>query len=190
MASKGFIEYLQTGDLEGLASVPKSDLHNHAPNGDSVEYLKRFADIDVGVRPAVFASITEMENWVHAKIKRACTSEMRYEAAFAQAATDGISVLALSFLRNAMERFGICGQFIQVFREIKNKHIPDTLFLPELSYFGSSSAYEIDCEYSLMDEILSYNYFTSVDLCNDGLAQPAPDYKGYKKYLQKQSLPD
>ena len=185
MASERFIEYLQTGDLEGLGSVPKSDLHNHAPNGGSVEYLKQFADIDVGVRPAVFASITEMENWAHEKIKRFCTSEMRYEAAFAQAAADGVSVLALSFFRDAMERFGTCGQFVRVFREIKNKHIPDTLFLPELSYYGSSDADKIDYEYSLMDEILSYNYFTSVDLCCDGLAQPAPDYKSFKKIFAK-----
>jgi adenosine deaminase len=68
---------------------------------------------------------------------------------------------------------------------LKKKHISDTLFLPELSYIGGASLNEIDYEYLLLDEILSLDYFKSLDLCYDELAQSTKSCADYKKIFAK-----
>jgi len=185
MESRMFKEYLTSGSLEGLASIPKSDLHNHASNGGNVAYIEKIANVKIEPPPPRFPSLTEMEKWAHANIKKHCAKKTRHEAAFVQARNDGVSVLALSVFRSEMEHYGTCGQFIQAFREFKDKHIPGALFLPEISYSGGADADEIDREYYLLDEILSYGYFASVDLCYDELAHPVKRYKDYKKIFMR-----
>jgi len=185
MESEKFIKYLQINSLEGIISIPKSDLHNYLGNGRNIEYIKKHANIDIKARPERFSSLTEMEEWAHTNIKQYCTGLMRYEAAFIQAKNDNIVVLAMSVFRNTVSYFGSCEQFIGMQKEFKEKHIPDYLFLPELSYLGLTDADKIDFEYSLMDEILSYNYFKSVDLCIDQLSQPNFDYKSFSKIFRK-----
>ena len=185
MESEGFKEYLSVGSLKGLASIPKSDLHNHASNGGNVEFVKKYANVDIELPPPNFSSITEMEKWAHANIKKHIHKKMRYEAAFAQAKDDGISVLAMCIFRDEMDKFGTCGQFIELFKELKNRYIPDAVFRPEISYFGSSDHDKIACECHLLDKILSYNYFTSIELCCDELSQPYTDYKKFTGLFRK-----
>ena len=185
MESNLFKEYLATGSLAGLASVPKSDLHNHVSNGGNVEFVKKYANVEIEPPPPNFPSIRKMEEWAHANIKKHIRKEMRMEATFAQAKDDGITVLAMCMFRDEMDLFGTYGQFVERYKEMKNTHIPDAVFLPEISYFGNSNDDEIDCEYSLLDEILSYNYFTSIELCCDELAQPYTDYKKFAKLFRK-----
>jgi adenosine deaminase len=185
MESEKFKEYLITGSLNGLVSIPKSDLHNHASNGGNVEFVKKYANIDIELPPSVFSSITDMEKWAHANIKKYIEKKMRYKAAFMQAKDDGISVLAMCVFRDEMDAFGTCAQFIEMFNDMKNAYIPGTLFLPEISYFGSSDDVKIDYEYSLLDEILSYNYFKSIELCTDELSQPYTNYKKFSGIFKK-----
>ena len=185
MESKLFMEYLENNSPEGLASIPKSDLHNHASNGGNVEYVKNLANIDVPPPPPDFASIAAMEEWAHANIKRHVTKFTRYEAAFAQAKADGIFVLALSVFRKEMDRFGTCEQFIQMFNGLKNKHLPDAQFIPEIAYSSEADCATIDIEYDLMDEILSHNYFKSIDLCCCELTHPVINYKNHRKIFAK-----
>ena len=180
-----FKEYLSNESLKCLALVPKSDLHNHASNGGNVEYIKQLLNIEIEAHPEYFTSIVEMEKWAHANIKKFAKKIVRYEAAFVQAVNDNISTLALSFFRIEMDEFGSCEQFIQMLKRLKNKHVPETLFLPEISYMGQSDVTEIDYEYSLLDEIFSYDYFKSIDLCYDGLAHSTPNFKNFKKIFIK-----
>ena len=179
-----FKEYLEAGSLEGVSSIPKSDLHNHVGNGGNVEFIKKYANVEIEPPPPTFVSITEMEKWAHANIKRHVSSQVRYEAAFAQAKDDSIAVLSMCVFCSTLNHSGT-GQFIEMLKEMKNKHIPDAVFLPEISYFGSSDDDEIQREIHYLDEILSHNYFTSIELCTDELVQPYTDYKRFAKLFRK-----
>ena len=185
MSSDKFKNFLITDSLDGLATVPKSDLHNHASNGGNVEFVKKYAGVTIEPPPALFPSITDMEKWAHANIKKHINKKMRYEAAFTQAKNDGISVLAMCVFRGEMDTFGTYADFIDMFKEMKNTYIPETLFLPEISYLGSSTDDEINYEFSILDEILSHHYFTSIELCTDELSQPYVDYKKFSPIFRK-----
>ena len=182
---KKFIHALKNKSLPEIERIPKSDLHNHASNGGNVEFVKKYANVDIAPPPARFLSITDMENWAHANIKKHIHKSMRYEAAFEQARNDSIAVLAMCIFRDEMDIFGTCEQVVKMFREMKNKYIPNAVFLPEISYSGSSDNNKIDFELSLLDEIVSHKHFTSIELCTDELAQPYTDYKKFAKLFRK-----
>ena len=154
------ITALESGDLRAVAAVPKSDLHNHASNGGNVHS----AGISIPPRPETFASVAEMEAWAHAHIKDYFPRMARYAAAFSQAAGDGVTVLAMSFVSRRLEAFGTVTDFIGVIRELKARFAPDLAFLPELSF---SSGTDIAYEAARLDEILSHGFFTSVDISGE-----------------------
>jgi len=172
-----FKEYLYQGSLEGLASIPKSDLHSHATNGGNVEYIKKHLNINIEPPPKSFSSVNDAMDWVSINIIPYCDKFMRFEAAFVQAKNDGIAVLAMSVHGKQLNEFGTYGQLFKILDELKNKHIPDTLFMPE--WFTSGGA-DVD---SMMDEILSFNYFKSIDICADELEER--NYKDVKKTCRK-----
>ena len=84
-----------------------------------------------------------------------------------------------------MNGFGGCKDFVHMFDGFKKKHIPNAMFIPEIAYFGEADNTTVDYEYSLMDEVLSYNYFKSVDLCCCELTHPVINYKNHKKIFAK-----
>jgi len=180
-----FKEYLNQGSLEGLASIPKSDLHNHATNGGNVEYLKKRANINIESPPKSFSSVNDAMNWMFINITQYCDRFMRFEAAFDQAKNDGISVLAMSVHTKQLSEFGTYEQFFKILDELKNKHIHDTLFMPEWFIYGGSEVDKIDYQYSLMDEILSFNYFKSIDIGCDELEDSIKTYKDLKETCRK-----
>lgn len=172
-----FKEYLYQGSLEGLASIPKSDLHNHATNGGNVEYIKKHANINIEPPPKSFSSLSDAIDWMFTNITQYCDRFMRFEAAFVQAKNDGISVLAASVHTKQMNEFGTYEQFFKILNELKNKYIPDTVFMPEwLTGVGA--------DFDIIDEILSFNYFKSLDILGcDELERP--NYKDLKKICRK-----
>lgn len=171
-----FKEYLNQDSLEGLASIPKSDLHNHATNGDNVEYIKKHANINVEPPPKSFSSVSDAMDWVSINIIPYCNKFMRLEAAFVQAKNDGISVLAMSVHTKQLNEFGT-EQLLKILDELKNKYIPDTLFMPEWLAGGA----DVD----IVDEILSFNYFKSIDTSCDESVQPIKIHKDLKKFCKK-----
>jgi adenosine deaminase len=78
-----------------------------------------------------------------------------------------------------LSEFGTYEQLFKILDELKNKYIPDTLFMPELLIGVIGAAVDI------MDEILSFNYFKSIDMCCDELEDPIKTYKDYKKICRK-----
>lgn len=167
---------LQNHDLVGLSLVPKSDLHNHAGAGGNVNYVASRANIEIGTPPAVFESLSHMYNWFVENIKVHCTYLNRLEAAFVQASKDNIHVLAMSFETDEESKIGgmDLGLFIQTIDNFNKQLAPLTTFLPELTF---NRACIVDSAYSRIDEILSYNWFKSVDICTDEFSQPIKNFK-------------
>ncbi len=173
---------LQNHNLLELSSIPKSDLHNHAGCGGNVNYIASQTNIKIDQPPAVFESMFHMYSWFTDNIKVHCSYLKRLEAAFVQAYDDNIHVLAMSFETDEANKIGgmDLGLFIQTMNTFKQRLAPSTIFLPELTF--NRACCDVDSVYSRLDEILSFHWFKSIDICNDELAQPI---KNFKKIYRK-----
>ena len=171
-----FIHSLKNNDLVGVTAIPKSDLHNHAANGGNF----RYAGIHILNRPAHFESIKDLKYWADTNIKNLFPKIKRFEAAFVQASIDNISVLSMNFLREEINIADSVPGFISLITELKNKFAPNTIFLPGLAFSSDSN---IDYENSFLDEILSFRYFSSIDIC--GIIEKAQPTKNFKRLFQK-----
>jgi len=183
MDSEKFKEHLVEGSLTGLATIPKSDLHNHASNGGNIEYLAKLAGIEAPMRPSTFPSILAMEEWASTVIKKHCGGLMRIEAAFVQAKNDNITVMGFSCTQSAILRsLGSCANFIDFLRGHKEKYTPDALYLPEIQVLAAPDPETIEKDCSLLAEIFSHNYFKAIDLMfYDEKTHPTRNYKDFKK---------
>ena len=57
--TKMFKEYLLNNNLEGLKSIPKSDLHNHASNGGNPKFIEKLTGLSFEAPPKLFNSIQD-----------------------------------------------------------------------------------------------------------------------------------
>ncbi len=171
--SQHFIAYLREGSLDGLQTIPKSDLHNHAGRGGSLCYLSAWANVDIMSPSAPFASLDKMQEWFEQNVKVHCPGITGYlkriEAAFAQAEKDSIQKLALSFGLGEVDALGGMDRFIQTMDAMHATYAPHTTFLPELAL---DRACDVVQTYGMLEEYLSPKWFASIDICCNELAQP------------------
>ncbi len=173
-----FEVYLEEGSLGGLGSIAKSDIHSHAGRGGKADYISSWAKKKISLPPSKFDSLAHMERWFSDNIKVLCPGLeghlKRWEAAFAQASTDNITVLALSFTISEIDFVGGIEAFIGILNEYNGQFAPNTVFLPELTFDRACNTEE---EFSRLDEILNYGFFKSVDICCNEFAQPIRNFK-------------
>lgn len=176
--NRSFIEALRHNALDELQRIPKSDLHSHAGRGGSIAYIEAWsgAQIDPPNRP--FDSLRDMQAWFESNIKIHCRGIQGYlkriEASFAQAQTDRIKVLALGFGLDEIAALGGMGTFTGIMDDLQSRFAPYTLFFPELSLGRESRVEDLLTQ---IEEVLAYRWFTSIDICNDELAQPIRHFK-------------
>ncbi len=171
--SQKFMNFLQQGSLDGLQSIPKSDLHSHAGRGGRLCYISAWAHADIAPPRASFASLGEMQKWFEQNVKVHCPGLSGYlkriEASFAQAQKDSIRLLSLSFGPDEVDALGGMEPFMKTMDELCASLAPDTTFLPELAL---DRACDVEKTYGKVEEILSYKWFASMDICCNELAQP------------------
>ncbi|WP_040951789.1 hypothetical protein [Gorillibacterium massiliense] len=175
---RSFIDSLMNESLADLQSISKSDLHNHAGRGGTLQYIGSWAKVNIEPPTAVFKSLSEMQSWYVDHVKSHCPGIQGYlkriEASFAQAAEDHIDVLALSFGIDEIHSLGTMESFSRTIDELHRRFAPEARFLPELAF---DRACNVDEAYERIEEILSYNWFRSVDICCDEFAQPIQRFK-------------
>ncbi|MHB1484259.1 MAG: amidohydrolase family protein [Saccharofermentanales bacterium] len=178
-----FIKALQNNSVAEMQLIPKSDLHNHAGRGGNIKYIEKSANVKIEPRKQPFDSMNDMQSWFENNVKCHCPGIagwlMRIEAAFAQAKNDNITILALEFGLGDIDAYGHISDFIKAVDDLRNRFAPDTIFYPE---FAVGREQNPDAVLDRMDEILSYNWFKSIDICNNEFAQPIKNFKPlYKK---------
>lgn len=166
-----FADALESGSL---AQVPKSGLHSHAGRGGSQAYIGQRAGVAITPPDGPFADLGAMQAWFETHVKAFCPPGLegyllRLEAAFAQAAQDGIAVLALGFGADEVRALGGMEPFCGVVDGLRARFAPDTRFLPELCF---DRAGDPDAALDGIDALLAPGWFASIDLCGDELAQP------------------
>ena len=159
-----FINAIQSGDVVSLKKIPKSDLHNHATRGGNI---RDFLD-DTNLPPRVFSSLDDMQNWYDLNVKCLFSGRdgfiSRVESAFRQAKHDGIKRLALSFGIGDSIHFDSLKEYFNTIRELHKSIASDILFIPELCLGRTQN---IDPVIEMFDEVLTYDFFKSVDLVGD-----------------------
>ena len=169
-----FENYLKSESLEGLSTINKSDLHNHFGKGGRIDYLSSQCKVHIEAPPKKFDSLAHMDEWFKENIKYKCSYMDRLEAAFVQARRDNIQVLAASFGSDKE-----MPSFIQTMKILNRNHAPKTLLLPELAL---DRGCDVDLELSKLDEILSYDWFKSIDIIGGESDQPIENFtKIYRK---------
>lgn len=184
-----FIELLELQDYNGILRVPKSDIHSHAGRGGNIAFLAERTGSKMPVSPKRYASLEHMQNWFLENIKPMCNGSegqfLRWEACFAEAKRNSIERLALSFSRLDVVFAGGMSSFIKILKEYHKRHCPDTRFEPELTY-GRGCNVEEETEF--IDELLSYDFFRSIDICNGEFQQPIENFVPLYRIAEQHKL--
>lgn len=173
-----FIHALKQCSLAELQSIPKSDIHNHAGRGGSMAYIGQWAGTAIKPPTRPFDSLRDMQEWFVQHIKVHCPGLSGYlkriEASFVQARQDRIEVLSLSFGIDEVDSLGSMERFMETMNELHQHFAPYTRFYPELAFDHAGNIGDI---LGRLDELLSYGWFKSVDICNNEHAQAITNFK-------------
>ena len=168
MAEVSRQEYIQR-----MKKMKKTDLHSHAGRGGNKKYIEEYYGIKSANPPQYFSSLNHMQEWYVENIREIAPGKegflKRWEAAFKQADEDNIAIVALSFGVDEISVMGGMEPFVKLLTEMAKVYAPSTVFLPELSYLRGSN---IDEAVEKMEEILSFHFFQSLDICGDEFAAP------------------
>lgn len=184
-----FTRALTMDSLAELQHIPKSDLHNHAGRGGNMKYIGKWAKTTLIPPTQPFDHLSEMQQWFEKNIKGHCKGLPGYlkriEASFAQACQDQVTVLSMSFGIGEVESLGSMEQFMSTINDLHQRFAPHTEFYPELALDRASHPEAI---LDQVEELLSYNWFTSIDICNNELAQPITAFKPVYRRAQSYGI--
>jgi len=184
-----FCQALYYNSIDDLRKVSKSDLHNHGGRGGSIEYIQTWANVRIQPPEKPFASLDQMQEWFELHVKTHCIGIQGYlkriEAAFFQAQKDHIKVLSLSFGIGEIDAIGCMKLFSETVNALHQRYAPETKFYPELTIGRESN---IDIVLARLDEIFSYAWFKSIDICNNEFAQPITNFKQIYKRAKEAGL--
>lgn len=174
-----FSEALKSGNIENIRRFPKSDVHNHFVLGGSRDYI--FQETGVEIKPITkpLNSMNEMDAWSSQYIgNRFNNSEGRkllIEAAFAQAKSDGVTVLEIGEDVWGLSEFfnNDIGELIAAFQEANEMISPEIELRLQI---GLSRHCPVDYLENCLKHFWGHKEFYSIDLYGDELAQPIENF--------------
>ena len=190
MTKSDFFSALVENNTELLLKVPKSDIHNHSTKGCSRSWLAEQLNMVLPEPPEKFDGLSGMQEWFTKEIKPYCTGKegiiLRWEGAFAEAKRNHIVRLAMNFGVTEIDLVGGMEPFRKMIDGFHQKHCPDTVFEPEITYISLCNVEE---ETERMDQFVSDGYFRSIDVCGGENLRPIEDFLPlYRKAEQFQLI--
>lgn len=180
---------LVENSINKLMLVPKSDIHTHGGKGGRIKYFAEWANVSIKPPEQPFNDLNDMQLWFNSNIKIHDNGLKGYlkrvEAAFVQAKEDNIAVLSLSFSIEVIDELGGIDNFINILNLYNRLYAPETQYFPELSI---GRYCDVDKIYDRVEEILSKNWFKSIDICGDEFAQPIENFKNIYRMAQSHGL--
>jgi cytosine/adenosine deaminase-related metal-dependent hydrolase len=174
-----FIQGLEQGNLDLIRAVPKGDLHNHSWMGGRLSYVEARLGARIAPPPQAFPHFADLLHWILRvflpHVYEAPKREIAIEAAFVQAAGDGVTVLALSF-GALLERIydGNVHRQVAAFRQLHTRYAPQIELRPVLGLNRASDPGEL---MRLLELYLESGFYTAVDLYGDEFARPIRELK-------------
>ena len=177
MTKSDFFSGLAENNRELLLKVPKSDIHNHSTKGCRRSWLSEQLNMVLPEPPEKFDGLSGMQEWFTKEIKPYCTGKegiiLRWEGAFAEAKRNHIVRLAMNFGVTEIDLVGGMEPFRKMIDGFHQKHCPDTVFEPEITYISLCNVEE---ETERMDQFVSDGYFRSIDVCGGENLRPIEDF--------------
>ena len=177
MMKSDFFSGLEENNRELLLKVPMSDIHNHSTKGCRRSSLAEQLNMVLPDPPEKFDGLSGMQEWFTKEIKPYCTGKediiLRWEGAFAEAKRNHIARLAMNFGVTEIDLVGGMEPFRKMIDGFHQKHCPDTVFEPEITYI---SLCNVEAETERMDQFVSDGYFRSIDVCGGENLRPIEDF--------------
>ena len=177
MMKSDFFSGLAENNRELLLKVPMSDIHNHSTKGCRRSWLAEQLNMVLPDPPEKFDGLSSMQEWFTREIKPYCTGKegiiLRWEGAFAEAKRNNIVRLAMNFGVTEIDLVGGMEPFRKMIDGFHQKHCPDTVFEPEITYISLCNVEE---EAERMDQFVSDGYFRSIDVCGGENLRPIEDF--------------
>jgi hypothetical protein len=179
-ASRLFIDGLERGDLRQLRTVPKGDLHHHSWMGGRLSYVEERLGVHIEPPPTEFPTFEHLLRWnlgtFLPHIYEPEVREVAVEAAFVQAAADGVAVLATSFGALMLDRLygNDVAREAAAFRRLHAAYAPQVELRPLI---GLNRASDPDVLLRLLDAHLEDPFWVGIDLYGDEFARPVRAFK-------------
>ena len=185
MYKEAFIQALENNSLTALQNIPKSDLHSHAGRGGNPSYIENMLGVTLPRLITPLNSVPEMDKWFNDNVKIHFPDKngwiQRIAAAFVQAKTDNISILAMSYSVPEVYWLGGVDIFIAVMDGLHETFAPETTFLPDLSPWHKD-------DLNKLDEIFSTGWFKGIDINNYAGVMSMDDMKSISRKAQEYNL--
>lgn len=187
--SKDFQNGLQLGDINLLQRIPKADLHNHFYLGGSRSYIYEKTNKHIPLLNKKLSDMSEMHSWVNHNIGSVFDGKegraLALEATFAQAVSDGITVLEIGediWANGYFYNNNVC-ELLDVFNTAHQNIAPDIELRLQIGLSRHCNIQDLE---TWIEPFWEYEDFYSIDLYGDELAQPIENFKGiYRKAKEK-----
>jgi adenosine deaminase len=186
-----FPETLESGDIKKIRAIPKTDLHNHCLMGGRITVIEKFSGKKLERFKPRQGSIHELDQWIENVYRPVLAHNpnafrQAVEAAFLQARSDGIRILEMSI----DVAYGVMFRLkpAHIVETLQNAHrtiAPDIDFRPELGFIRGQSIRKLFAD---LDPYFDFNFFRSIDLYDDELAQPIRNFKEIFRFAKKSGL--
>lgn len=177
--SQAFIQALKERDRKALQKIPKADLHNHCVLSGSRDFLEKRTGRRIEPMKAVLQSMQEMDAWSGKNIGSYFDGtegrKLLIEAAFVQAASDGVSILEVGEDVWGLGEFfhHDIGELIDCFQQIRERTAPDMKLRLQIGLSRHCSIpYLTEC----LKPFWGRKEFYSIDLYGDEMAQPIENF--------------
>ena len=176
MSSQNFIQGLETGDLDLLRSVPKTDLHNHACLGYPRSVLAEHLQRSIADPPERFPAFEDFINYLkvnlHGYVYTLEGFEFSVRQAVIAAVSDGVTELEMSIDAQMVHKYdsieGLCGFLDNVVREFDQIH-----FRPEI---GINREWPVKQAEEWALRMIESGAFYSIDLYGNPKYGPPEDF--------------
>jgi len=181
---------LEDGNLKAIRSIPKSDLHNHAMLGGKASVIQKFYGQKLQPFRADHMGIEPLNRWigeVYAPfMRKEGAFEKAVEAAFVQAKHDGVKVLEMSMDGFFGSLFNVSPKrAVESLRHYHALIAPGIEFRPEL---GFPKTLPLRTILKHLEPFLAFDYFKSIDLYDDEMAQPLENFRELFRFARKAGL--
>jgi hypothetical protein len=178
MNAAEFQPALIAGDLDALRRCPKADLHNQFILSGDRAFLAERTGRDIAPLNAPLASMEEMHAWVaHATgglFDSAAGRVLAFEAAFVQAARDGVTRLEVGEDVWAITLYGDSAARLTAVLEAVRRDWPHVAWIRQLGLSRHCTPAALD---RWLDPFLALGTYQTLDLSGDKFAQPIAVFK-------------
>ena len=177
----------ETGDLDAIRRVPKSDLHNHFFLGGNRALVSEWAGKDIAPLDYKLGCMAQMHEWVQTRFGTlfagAAGRLKAFEATLVQAKLDGVTRLETGETPWAITLHnGSATALTDAWRCVHARVTPDVEWIPQLDL---AREVPVDVQARRLAPFLELGFWRTLDMSGDELAQPTAIFKPlYRKARQ------